>query len=958
MADPIRIPNLPSATSLDKVVATRNDGTGDKVVLVKVQHLAAQLGAGGGIAQATWAELAAITGTFNGQRGQSFEASGTHTDPVTSATVPNGGIFAWSTSPAGWEWIGQDETAVLEASLRYPIREVTEVLLYTRDFTNAAWGKFSATITSSTGVSWDGVSDACLLTENASSAQHYVQQSIGSYGSGTDIVASIIVKPNGRTRFTLNCSQSSTGYAGLFDVSTGWAKEGGLASAAWIEPYDNGWYRLCVRFTTSLTAIVSYALFLASSEGLSLYAGDGTSGAYISEANITIGSTLYPPITAVADPATVRTVVRDPVVNETKTDLAALSSRVDLVEQAADLTTVTVENLLEHSDNFTEPKWTKTGVTTTINSETDSDPNAWTKLSETADTGSHQIQQNLSSFPVGTVITAQIEVKAEQRTRFTLSCVDGAVGRSGIFDLAAGTAKPHLTTVNSVGLEKTGDPGGYLASITFTTTSGAAVLYRFVLNDDSGNSTYLGILGRGMHVRHAQLTVGGEVLPHVVTGAAAGTADISVTQAVDAFESPFLSGATEGFYIGSSLRDFPIFIIDGQSNASGAGDGALVATTALYSGYALAGSDGPWTDGTRITTLVDLIESGTYETACSGWVNTVISGLYAETSQYLRAGAINHAIGGKHYYQLKRGNPSYSNGLARLRDICRIARENGWRPYVAAYNWLGGEADYATTAEDRSNNLVQFYRNIRGDVFKITGQTEDFPFIIDSTRYFSNVANADPFTAEIVRGDRMAAARNPNIILGNPIYQYESNVGEEIHIVNEAQNLRGQALGRVTLAEVYGAGWTPFHERAVYRSGAKQITVEFQGTALGADPIVLDTTGAVITTTGLPPENYYGLVFNDGSGASPKIVSHSINGRKLVLTLEFVPTGFRGRLCYATQRNTGETRDGPVYGARGCLRGTASHASLYAGLPAAYDWCLPFIAEFDLGANRVTADMT
>jgi hypothetical protein len=56
----------------------------------------------------TWAALAAISsGLAAGERGEVFGAdAGTHTDPVVGGTVANEGIYAWSTSPAGWRRLG------------------------------------------------------------------------------------------------------------------------------------------------------------------------------------------------------------------------------------------------------------------------------------------------------------------------------------------------------------------------------------------------------------------------------------------------------------------------------------------------------------------------------------------------------------------------------------------------------------------------------------------------------------------------------------------------------------------------------------------------------------------------------------------------------------------------------------------------------------------------------------
>lgn len=59
------------------------------------------------IAQASWAALSSVTGSFLGQKAEVLDAdSGTHTDPVVGGTVANSGTFQWSISPSGWKRIG------------------------------------------------------------------------------------------------------------------------------------------------------------------------------------------------------------------------------------------------------------------------------------------------------------------------------------------------------------------------------------------------------------------------------------------------------------------------------------------------------------------------------------------------------------------------------------------------------------------------------------------------------------------------------------------------------------------------------------------------------------------------------------------------------------------------------------------------------------------------------------
>lgn len=77
-------------------------------------------GAAVGLVQyATWSELNAVTGSAAGQPGRVTAGdSGTHTDPVVGGTVDNAGDYRWSSSPAGWERIGDySDASALEAEI-------------------------------------------------------------------------------------------------------------------------------------------------------------------------------------------------------------------------------------------------------------------------------------------------------------------------------------------------------------------------------------------------------------------------------------------------------------------------------------------------------------------------------------------------------------------------------------------------------------------------------------------------------------------------------------------------------------------------------------------------------------------------------------------------------------------------------------------------------------------------
>ncbi|KAB2699324.1 hypothetical protein F9K79_09530 [Ochrobactrum sp. Kaboul] len=66
------------------------------------------------LTKSSWAELSAIAGEHDGQRGYVEADSGTHIDPVTGTNVPNNGIYAWVTASSVWQWLRLDDLGDLQ----------------------------------------------------------------------------------------------------------------------------------------------------------------------------------------------------------------------------------------------------------------------------------------------------------------------------------------------------------------------------------------------------------------------------------------------------------------------------------------------------------------------------------------------------------------------------------------------------------------------------------------------------------------------------------------------------------------------------------------------------------------------------------------------------------------------------------------------------------------------------
>jgi hypothetical protein len=242
--------------------------------------------------------------------------------------------------------------------------------------------------------------------------------------------------------------------------------------------------------------------------------------------------------------------------------------------------------------------------------------------------------------------------------------------------------------------------------------------------------------------------------------------------------------------------------------------------------------------------------------------------------------------------------------------------------------------DGVLTKHQRMAAMRQLARNLADDVRAMTGQTETPVFMITQVAHTNN----DQWDNNVRDADVELDGQG-NIRVAAPMYQYPST--DTIHINNSGQNGRGQAIARAVAEEYFGRGWVPV--KCIDSRWVSSTVLELDFTAQ-TSPLVIDTSGTVISTSGLG--NGYGFNFDDRSGSSPTISSVAVvSNTKVRLTLSGAPAGKQCRINYATKRDSGNTtQDGPVTGARGCLRDSTSHVNLY-GLSNQSNWALAFTRE-------------
>lgn len=193
--------------------------------------------AAGRITARTWSELSARTGA-SGVGADVIDDTGSHTDPVTGATVPNAGGYVWSASPAGWRWVRPDvlplkadQTAVdaVNAVLADKTTQNARVVEFPNRglfVANELHGAYGTDLVTPAVTNWvvNASGELELLDlPSTSQARHYWM----GHSRPTDRVISVVARAvftdmsGGASGFVVGFGSDSTAYRGLIYKTTG-----------------------------------------------------------------------------------------------------------------------------------------------------------------------------------------------------------------------------------------------------------------------------------------------------------------------------------------------------------------------------------------------------------------------------------------------------------------------------------------------------------------------------------------------------------------------------------------------------------------------------------------------------------------------------------------------------------------------------------------------------------------
>lgn len=161
----------------------------------------------------------------------------------------------------------------------------TNTLLYSKDYTNAAWTKARITVTANANTAPDGTNTATRLQETAE-ASFKVMQQRQTFAAGPQTVT-VYAKAGERNWFCILISNGGIFLAhyNLTDGTIGTTAGTVTATATHV---GDGWYR-CRLTWTAVAGPGTIFLRIASASNTTVYTGDGVSGLYIWESQNEVG---------------------------------------------------------------------------------------------------------------------------------------------------------------------------------------------------------------------------------------------------------------------------------------------------------------------------------------------------------------------------------------------------------------------------------------------------------------------------------------------------------------------------------------------------------------------------------------------------------------------------------------------------------------------------------------------
>ena len=162
----------------------------------------------------------------------------------------------------------------------------TNVVQYSESFSNSYWVKATVSLSSNQIISPNGALDADKIIESSTNGLQQIYSDVITTTPSSDYVYSIFIKKGERSWVKVMTANNSGANFNVEDGVVGIVDSGITAN---IENYGNGWFKCSVSFNTSVSADRVYVR-ISTSNGVTSYQGDGSSGLYIFGAMLEQGS--------------------------------------------------------------------------------------------------------------------------------------------------------------------------------------------------------------------------------------------------------------------------------------------------------------------------------------------------------------------------------------------------------------------------------------------------------------------------------------------------------------------------------------------------------------------------------------------------------------------------------------------------------------------------------------------
>lgn len=371
----------------------------------------------------------------------------------------------------------------------------------------------------------------------------------------------------------------------------------------------------------------------------------------------------------------------------------------------------------------------------------------------------------------------------------------------------------------------------------------------------------------------------------------------------------------------------------GQSLSVGAASGTVLSTTAGTTPHRKLSYTGPGQctphDGRGTFSLVPLVEPIRSGLGCGtgGEYPDNILGETPHTAFAKQLSALSAAAGGPElptvhsvvgwsgraiqFINKAGGAKGYPGSISEGQQLKQAAMSAGKSFGYGAVLLTHGESDTANTMYGAQ--VWQMAEDYNNDLRQLTGQMRDVPLLLSQQHSFPTGPGRSVST---VAQWKLGVDHPGRVICVGPKYQYPY-AADKVHFLSAGYIQLGQKYAQVFYqAVIRGVLWQPLQPTQVSRSGAR-ITVKFH---VPVPPLVFeDSLAPPHQTTNMQWKSGRGFEAEDSTGPLT-IMSATIQGDSVDLTLDKAPTGMNLVVRYAMTQAASGAHAGDDQGRRGQLR--------------------------------------